>query len=176
MAGCRTILSRHCPGIGIGIGVRQGYRAIMGRNQPVVVARPVVTVLNLLTLFTLFWLVKLLWLPLPCVFLFLFVSSCLVRHGHGKGLTLRLGVTSAGQGRCSRQPLHGQRPKQQTDDGAAPERGFHGNQSQRGFGRLRLGCGETGLATRDVNAPPPGFAPARRIAPASLPPLPGWAC
>ena len=90
MAGCRTILRRHCPGIGI--GVRQGYRAM-------VVARPIVTVL------TMFLLVKLLWLPLPCVFLF--VSSCLVRHGHGKGLTLRLGVTSAGQGRCSRQPLHG---------------------------------------------------------------------
>ena len=173
MAGCRTILRRHCPGIGIGIGigigVRQGYRA-MDRNQPVVVARPVVTMLTMLLL------VKLLWLPLPCVFLF--VSSCLVGHGYGhsKVLILRFGVTGAGQGRCSRQPLHGQRPKQQTDDGAAPERGFHGNQSQRGDVRLRLGCGETGLATPDVNAPPPGFAPARRIAPASLPPLPGWAC
>ena len=101
MAGCRTILHRHCPGIGI--GVRQGYRA-MGRNQPVVVARPVVTMLTLLTMFLL---VKLLWLPLQCVFLF--VSSLLVRHGHGhsKGLTLCFGVTGAGQGRCSRQPLHG---------------------------------------------------------------------
>lgn len=89
MAGCRTILHRHCPGIGI--GVRQGYRAM-------VVARPIVTVLTLLTLF---WLVKLVWLA-P---VFLFVSSCLVRHGHS--LTLRFGVTGAGQGRCSRQPLHG---------------------------------------------------------------------
>ena len=170
MAGCRTILRRHCPGIGI--GVRQGYRA-MGRNRPVVVARPIVTVLTLLTMFLL---VKLLWLPLQCVFLF--VPSCLVGHGYGhsKGLILRFGVTGAGQGRCSRQPLHGQRPKQQTDDGAAPERGFHGNQSQRADVRLRLGCGETGLATPDVNAPPPGFAPVRRIAPAFLPLLLGWAC
>ena len=148
----------------------------MGRNQPVVVARPIVTVLTLLTLLTLltmFLLVKLLWLTLQCVFLF--VPSCLVRHGHGKGLTRRLGVTSAGQRRCSSQPLHGQRPKQQTDDGAAPERGFHGNQSQREGGRLRLGCGEKDLATPDINAPPPGFAPVRRIAPAFLPPLLGWA-
>ena len=168
MAGCRTILRRHCPGIGIGIGVRQGYRAIMGRNQPVVVARPVVTVL------TMFLLVKLLWLTLQCVFLFM--PSCLVGHGHGKGLTLRYGVTGAGQACCSSQPLHGQRPKQQTDDGAAPERGFHGNQSQRGFGRLRLGYGQEGLTGPDINAPPPGFAPVQRIAPAFLPLLPGWAC
>ena len=56
---------------------------------------------------TLFLLVTLLWLPLQCVFLF--VSSLLVRqgHGHSKGLTLCFGVTGAGQGRCSRQPLHG---------------------------------------------------------------------
>lgn len=65
-----------------------------------VVARPIVTVLTLLTLF---WLVKLVWLA-P---VFLFVSSCLVRHGHSHSLTLRFGVTGAGQGRCSRQPLHG---------------------------------------------------------------------
>jgi hypothetical protein len=80
----------------------------MGRNQPVVVARPIVTVLTLLTLLTLltmFLLVKLLWLTLQCVFLF--VPSCLVRHGHGKGLTRRLGVAGAGQACCSRQPLHG---------------------------------------------------------------------
>ena len=166
MAGYRTILRRHCPGIGI--GVRQGYRAIMGRKQPVVVARPVVTLL------TMFLLMKLLWLPLQCVFLF--VSWLLVRHGKGKGLTLCFGVTGAGQTCCSRQPLHGQRPKQQTDDGAAPERGFHGNQSQREGGRLRLGCGEKDLATPDINAPPPGFAPVRRIAPAFLRLLPGWAC
>ena len=166
MAGCRTILRRHCPGIGIGIGVRQGYRAK-------VVAPPIVTVLTLLTMFLL---VKLLWLPLQCMFLF--VSSCLVGHGYGhsKGLILRFGVTGAGQACCSRQPLHGQRPKQQTDDGAAPERGFHGNQSQRADVRLRLGCGQEGLTAPDVNAPPPGFAPVRRIAPAFLRLLLGWAC
>ena len=172
MAGYRTILRRHCPGIGI--GVRQGCRAVMGRNQPVVVARPIVTALTMLTLLTMFLLVKLLWLTLQCVFLF--VPSCLVRHGHGKGLTLRVGVAGAWQTCCSSQPLHGQRPKQQADDGAAPERGFHGNQSQREGGRLRLGCGEKDLATPDINAPPPGFAPVRRIAPAFLPLLPGWAC
>ena len=69
-----------------------------------VVARPIVTMLTLLTMFLL---VKLLWLTLQCVFLF--VRSCLVGHGHGhgKGLALRFGVTGAWQTCCNRQPLHG---------------------------------------------------------------------
>ncbi len=58
-----------------------------------VVARPIVTVLTLLTLF---WLVKLVWLVWLAP-VFLFVSSCLVRHGHSHSLTLHFGVTGAGQ-------------------------------------------------------------------------------